>query len=1565
MINTKLFYLIAFLFFLNTKAQDCNSLYIVNAQNGNVYNISALNGTLPSAVTNLNAAARSNLAVGPNPANTSQTVFTSSNTPANSPVYVSNATTGNNIPVSLGGLTANPVAGATQGHVYGVSSTRRLIRANPTPADLGAITGDGIWSAGTVSSDAFFDSTGRLYVIVTSGSARYLYRIDIATLAATQVIQLSGTLPTSFQGLAFYNGNIYAVEGFSATIFFVSSFGARVYEINPNTGASILRTSYTLNTLLGPFSGADDLDLASCQVFTPSTAPTCNELFGINGTDGRTYRIDFNSSGSITGTTQVATDGSGGFGNMAYGPVPSNLNQNQFVVSRNGNSGRIWAGIATSANTTLALQGTTSTTWGSPIGIGTDPKTGFVYGINGKTLTRWTGTTAAAATLGDVTGDTNWTNGTTLNDIAVDSGGNLYVIVAVTNSSIWLYRINPTALTATVVTQLNGTVPNLATTIGNGLAYLGDFFYYSRINGNGTDIWRLNAMTGASTFVGNIAGAATAGNRRDFGDLGSCATVTNVPAAFTFDCTAAGGGVQGAKLLANGTSQSSVLRIPISNAVNGLAEFTLTGTGISTSPSPYIATIDQGATFVDIPFTFNGGGSAGNRVISISSPRATGACNLSVLVDIDSDGDGIANSDDLDDENDGILDTDEGFCATNSVYTMNVASTVSSGTSTFNANGATFNLVYTLTSGAQVAGLGSTFNVPFTYSDFNNTATSVNHTWETIVNNSNLAVGILPNTNSLYTSLPANNTTNQTITAASGTTGDSRFRYWLATGTLDQLGTFTTTVGNLPAITGQLSSLQNFTNPVLSKLASFNYSTAGSNATSGYYAKLKAQISGSTEDPYPVPFGSTNLWDYTAFDGPGAGNANNGGNRGLITLRQNTITFCNHRDTDGDGIPDYLDLDSDNDGCSDANEYYNNANADGGDGGVYGTGNPTVDANGRVVTASYTSTTAANVTSATQVTIGTQPPNTSATAGNTASFSIVASAVTTTVFSSGTPNYTAPSATNTTSGITYQWQISTDNGAIWSNVINGGQYSGATTATLLVNNVTLAQNGNRFRVLLAHSGRICTITSNSGTLSVVDPCVISATNPDSDGDGVSDYCDKDDDNDGILDTVECPTYVTSPNIFVQSVTGINSFNVNTLTQTAFCTGNLNITTDIAVSTSGVMYGVYNASATTSTLAIINSGTCSVTNVLNLSFRSNSLSFLPDGTLLVGSPDDSIIRRINLTTNAVSVWRNYTSGNANGDFIFVNGKVYVLWFDSAINATNPIIREVTVNANYDYVSETILGPVQRRAFGLAKANGNELYAVTSIGADGSSNPPGTIIRINLNPFSWYVVSNYPEGLLGATSIEEGAKECDTDNDGIPNRLDLDSDGDGCPDAVEGSGAFTNANLVNSTTLAGGNSGTGYTGSSTSPVVRNLPTPVDLVATSATYGVPIAAGTGQAIGDSQNGAVSSQCLGACYKPAVLDAVNTYPTKHGITALGRAGADNQNWPMLRQSAWTVLESKEKGFVVNRVPTTASLANITNPVEGMIVYDEEADCLKIYTLKEGEMAMAWHCFTTPACPD
>ena len=127
--------------------------------------------------------------------------------------------------------------------------------------------------------------------------------------------------------------------------------------------------------------------------------------------------------------------------------------------------------------------------------------------------------------------------------------------------------------------------------------------------------------------------------------------------------------------------------------------------------------------------------------------------------------------------------------------------------------------------------------------------------------------------------------------------------------------------------------------------------------------------------------------------------------------------------------------------------------------------------------------------------------------------------------------------------------------------------------------------------------------------------------------------------------------------------------------------------------------------------------------------------------------------------------------------------------------------------------------------------------------------------------------------------------------------------------------------------------------------------------------------------------------CYKPAQTSGT-ILDTNHGITALGRAGehdADGNltnDWPMVRKGAWTALEAKTKGFVVNRMASSnanvgtepsyttyldepvnsSGVAVITNPVVGMMFYDTRTDCLKINI--DGTRA-GWKCFNTQACPD
>ncbi len=83
------------------------------------------------------------------------------------------------------------------------------------------------------------------------------------------------------------------------------------------------------------------------------------------------------------------------------------------------------------------------------------------------------------------------------------------------------------------------------------------------------------------------------------------------------------------------------------------------------------------------------------------------------------------------------------------------------------------------------------------------------------------------------------------------------------------------------------------------------------------------------------------------------------------------------------------------------------------------------------------------------------------------------------------------SVTATGTSLTYQWQVSTNNGSTWANISDGLQYSGTTTATLTVLNVATSQNGHQFRCVV--SG-VCppSATSNSVTLVVATAPVINS-----------------------------------------------------------------------------------------------------------------------------------------------------------------------------------------------------------------------------------------------------------------------------------------------------------------------------------------------------------------------------------------------------------------------------------------------------------------------------------------
>lgn len=117
-----------------------------------------------------------------------------------------------------------------------------------------------------------------------------------------------------------------------------------------------------------------------------------------------------------------------------------------------------------------------------------------------------------------------------------------------------------------------------------------------------------------------------------------------------------------------------------------------------------------------------------------------------------------------------------------------------------------------------------------------------------------------------------------------------------------------------------------------------------------------------------------------------------------------------------------------------------------------------------------------------------------------------------------------------------------------------------------------------------------------------------------------------------------------------------------------------------------------------------------------------------------------------------------------------------------------------------------------------------------------------------------------------------------------------------------------------------------------------------------------------GVEQSSFVTINLAKVCYKKAVTGGI-AEDTLFGITLLGRAGAENSNWPMVRKGGWMALESNTKGFVINRISfdTNNLPVGISPPdfVEGMMVFDTTNDCMKIFN------GTNWSCFSTQTCPE
>ncbi|MCG8235655.1 beta strand repeat-containing protein, partial [Tenacibaculum finnmarkense] len=224
-------------------------------------------------------------------------------------------------------------------------------------------------------------------------------------------------------------------------------------------------------------------------------------------------------------------------------------------------------------------------------------------------------------------------------------------------------------------------------------------------------------------------------------------------------------------------------------------------------------------------------------------------------------------------------------------------------------------------------------------------------------------------------------------------------------------------------------------------------------------------------------------------------------------------------DSDGDNIPNYLDLDSDNDGCNDVLES-GGIDADN-DGILDGTG---FDADGKVTGGvnGYDGATG-NEYKATKLTADfTALTDQTVAEGTATSFTLTSATAETTISYDASNNPVYGTTGNANIGIQYQWYLGDP--ATGTALTNTGVYSTVTTATLNISDVK-GLGGSVYYLKVTHADNVCIESVGSATLSVFDPCKIGAilgtvTANDPDADGINNVCDSDDDNDGISDTDE-------------------------------------------------------------------------------------------------------------------------------------------------------------------------------------------------------------------------------------------------------------------------------------------------------------------------------------------------------------------------------------------------------------------------------------------------------------
>ncbi|CAN0563258.1 unnamed protein product, partial [Ectocarpus sp. 12 AP-2014] len=429
------------------------------------------------------------------------------------------------------------------------------------------------------------------------------------------------------------------------------------------------------------------------------------------------------------------------------------------------------------------------------------------------------------------------------------------------------------------------------------------------------------------------------------------------------------------------------------------------------------------------------------------------------------------------------------------------------------------------------------------------------------------------------------------------------------------------------------------------------------------------------------------------------------------------------------------------------------------------------DANGQVTgQGGYTGVTG-NEIIATEVTITSSPTDQIILEGESASFSVNSTANNTTSFTGGIPDYSGSGSSDSYTNLRFQWQ---ENG---TNLTDGAIYEGTNTATLLINNVT-GLNGNTYTVTVSHNDNNCISESRSATLSTTNPCdpIVSGL-PDSDNDGVSDICDLDDDNDGILDTEECNS--TGAVLFYET----------------FGTGSRTTSPDV---TSNYTYQGGPATIQDGYYAVD-----APSNLTQAIFKSGTLSDITGDT-------NGRVLAVNSSLAADELYRRTING-------LIPGEIYDFSFH--IIATFTGQRPVNVRYRIESLAGTLISE---------NATGNILDNEGWRKFNLQISTLDTAIQIIfINAENGGAGNDY---FIDDILLQQESCNLDTDGDTIIDSLDLDSDNDGCFDTVEaGHTDSDNDGILGTSPVSVDSNGQvtgqgGYTG--TTPEVTTASIPISI-------------------------------------------------------------------------------------------------------------------------------------------